>query len=47
MPLCTEEVGYVAKQSNIKNKNNLKFQFNEYLFTIFLYAKLSHMLGIK
>lgn len=35
MPLCTEEIGYVAKQSNIKNKNNLKFQCNEYLFTIF------------
>lgn len=33
------DVGCVANQPNIKNKNNLNFQFNEYVSTIFLYAK--------
>lgn len=48
IPLCTKDVaGCAANQSNVKNKNNFKFQFNAYLLTIFNIPNIELYAGNK
>lgn len=39
--------GCTANQFNVKNKNNFKFQFNEYLLTIFNIPNIELYAGNK